>query len=126
MSQDGTGDRPVRQRVTGPPRTVPSAGTRPAEAAATPDAGAIYLRTLVRAQLRLAVVCCLAFILVLTAAGILIATVPALQQGTLFGVPLSWLLQAYGLYPLIALFAVLYVRAASRNERRYRSLEESG
>lgn len=127
--ETGTGSRrlppPARQRVTGP--RSPPPGTKPAEAGApSRDVGAIYLRTLVRAQLRLAVVCCVGFIVALAAAGALIATVPALQQGALFGVPLAWLLQAYGLYPLIALFAVLYVRAAARNERRYRLLEESG
>ena len=118
---------PARQRVTGPRSVAPSAGAKPVEVVAhSRDVGAIYLRTLIRAQLRLAVVCCAGFILALTAAGTLIATVPALQQESLFGVPLAWLLQAYGLYPLIALFAVLYVRAAARNEKRYRLLEENG
>jgi hypothetical protein len=44
----------------------------------------------------------------------------------LFGVPLSWLLHAYGFYPIILIFAVVYARGAARNERRYRTLVEPG
>ena len=39
------------------------------------------------------------------------------------GVPVSWLLLAVGVYPLALTVAALYVRAASRNESRYRSLD---
>jgi hypothetical protein len=117
---------PPRRRITGPPRRAQVAGTRrPADAAgASRDIGAIYLRSLIRAQLRLAVVCCVGFVLSLAGAAMIIATVPALHESYVFGVPWSWALQAYGMYPLILAFAVIYARGAGRNEQRYRSLEE--
>ena len=88
-----------------------------------PDASAVYLGTLIRAQLRLATTLAIGFVLTLAAASIAIAVIPVLQVATIFGVPWSWVLQAYGMYPLVALFALVYVRAAGRNEQRYRSLE---
>lgn len=116
---------PPRLRITGPPRRDPAPGIRrPAEAQATSrDVGAIYLRSLIRAQLRLAVVCCIGFVLTLTSAAVIIATVPTLHESYVFGVPWSWALQAYGMYPLILAFAVIYARGAARNEQRYRLLE---
>ena len=116
---------PPRRRITGPPRRDPAPGIRrPAEAQATSrDVGAIYLRSLIRAQLRLAVVCCIGFVLTLTSAAVIIATVPTLHESYVFGVPWSWALQAYGMYPLILAFAVIYARGAARNEQRYRLLE---
>ena len=53
-----------------------------------------------------------------------IALVPALDDTFLLGVPLSWVLLGAGIYPLAITVGVLYVRAAARNEARYRSLSE--
>jgi len=88
-----------------------------------PDASAVYLRTLMRAQLRLAITLAATFALTLAAFSVAIAVIPVLHVETVFGVPWSWALQAYGMYPLVVIFAAIYVRAAGRNERRYRSLE---
>ena len=76
-----------------------------------------------RAQLRLAITLVVAFLLTLAVCSVAIALIPALHVEMVFGVPWSWGLQAYGMYPLVVIFAVIYVRAAGRNERRYRSLE---
>lgn len=116
------GAGPARRRV--PTRTRPPA-ERQAE---RHDDGAgqaetIYLRSLLTAQLRLAVAITIGFVTTGAVAAALIAVVPLFQQVIVLGVPLAWLLQAYGLYPLIAGFGVLYVVAAQRNERRFRSLE---
>lgn len=83
----------------------------------------MYLRTLMRAQLRLGVTLAIGFALTLTVASIAVAATPVLHTTTVLGVPWSWALQAYGMYPIVVTFALLYVRAARRNERRYRSLE---
>jgi len=114
-----------RRRITGPPRRGQAPGIRRPTDAATPsrDAGAIYLRSLIRAQLRLAVVCFVGFALTMASAAVMIATVPTLHESYVFGVPWSWVLQAYGMYPLILAFAVIYARGAGRNEQRYHSLE---
>lgn len=90
-----------------------------------PDASAVYIRTLMRAQLRLAITLAVAFLLTLAAFSVAIAIIPVLHVESVFGVPWSWALQAYGMYPLVVIFAAIYVRAAGRNERRYRSLESS-
>lgn len=127
MSQDDSA--PLRRRITAPRSPTPAApaARRPANAdSASGDVGAIYVRTLIRAQLRVAIACCLGFVVTMTTAAVLIATTPALHETYVFGVPWSWALQAYGMYPLIAFFAAIFVRAASRNESRYRLLRESG
>jgi len=64
------------------------------------------------------------FVMTLVAASVTIAMLPMLHTTTMVGVPWSWVLQAYGMYPLVALFAVISVHAAGRNEQRYRSLEQ--
>jgi len=89
------------------------------------EADTVFSRGLVRAQLRLALGCVTAFIVVAAALAGVIATLPALGDPVVWSVPLSWLLLAYGFYPLILIFAVIYVRAAARNERRYRGLVET-
>ena len=101
----------------------------PSEApVAAGEVGGIYLRTLFRAQLRLAVTMAVfgaLGVLTITGAAVVIAAVPTLNGITAFGVPVSWVVQAYGMYPMFILFAGIYVRAASRNEKRYRLLEQS-
>lgn len=90
------------------------------------EAEAVFSRGLVRAQLRLALGCVSAFVVVAVVLTGVIAALPTLGDPVLWAVPLSWLLHAYGLYPVILVFALIYVRAAARNERRYRQLAESG
>ena len=121
MTQHPPGQNPPRRvRVTGAP-TTRSVTLRPGQgssgAAATrgialpgspvDDADAVYARALRRSQLRLALG---------TVAGFIVIA----------GLPLSWILHAFAFYPVIVGFALLYVRGAARNERRYRALEERG
>ncbi|WP_309620082.1 heavy metal transporter, partial [Salinibacterium sp.] len=112
-----------RRRVTAPQRSMRASPEPRSADPGIPDASAVYLGTLIRAQLRLATTLAIGFVLTLAAASVAIAVIPVLQVATIFGVPWSWVLQAYGMYPLVALFALVYVRAAGRNEQRYRSLE---
>lgn len=114
---------PGRVRVTAQPRTVHAAPLAPAVDSSPTEASALYLRTLIRAQLRLGITLAAGFAVTLAAASIIVATTPVLRRTTVLGVPWSWALQAFGMYPIVAVFAVFYVRAARRNERRYRSLE---
>ncbi|MBG6055562.1 putative solute:sodium symporter small subunit [Salinibacterium sp. CAN_S4] len=112
-----------RRRVTAPRRASADQPVGPAVDPGIPDASAVYLGTLIRAQLRLATTLAIGFVMALAAASVAIATIPALQSESVFGVPWSWALQAYGMYPLVVVFALVYVRASRRNEQRYRSLE---
>ena len=128
--------RPLpRVRVTRARRELPMAGDNEAAPQAAPEAsvaagevGGIYLRALFRAQLRLAVTMAVLGalgVLTITGAAVVIAAVPVLNDITAFSVPVSWVVQAYGMYPMFILLAGIYVRAASRNEKRYRLLEQS-
>jgi uncharacterized membrane protein (DUF485 family) len=134
MSIDGTdaherADAPLqRVRVTAPragsaaasARLAPHAGTD----APTSDIAGVYVRSLIRSQLRLAIVFAVGFVLATAAFVLAITFVPELDTTFIFGVPVSWLLLGVGVYPLAITVGGLYVRAASRNEARYRSLTE--
>jgi len=88
------------------------------------DVEAAYARALRRSQLRLALGTLFGFVVVVLVLYGALTLIPELDQIVWFGVPLSWLLHAFGFYPAIAGFAILYVRGANRNERRYRALRE--
>ena len=113
----GRGDRPRTE--TELMRTVTVDG----RAVAEPEA--VYVRGLVRAQLRLALGCVLGFLVTAGALGVLLATVPGLSDVVIGGVPLPWLVHAFGFYPIIFVFALIYAAAARRNERRYRALRDN-
>lgn len=120
---------PARVRVTAStPRRQQRAATRaialPGQSA--DEADAVFSRGLVRAQLRLALGCLLGFLVVAGALAGVVFVLPAVWDPVVFGVPASWLLHAYGFYPIVLAFAVLYARGATRNERRYRALAEPG
>jgi putative solute:sodium symporter small subunit len=114
-------------RVTaGLPARRPATSTRgiALPGARVDEADAVYARALMRSQLRLALGTVAGFVLVVIALTLGIALIPALDELVVWGLPLSWLLQAYAFYPIIVVFAVLYVRTADRNERRYRALRD--
>ena len=119
---------PARVRVTAPRAGSPAATTRPvplrAADAPTSDIAGVYVRSLIRSQLRLGIVFAVGFAVATALFVLAIAVVPQLDTTFVAGVPLSWLLLGAGVYPLAITVAGLYVRAASRNEARYRSLTE--
>ena len=99
-------------------------GRGPVGPGPTSDVEAVYVRSLIRSQLRLAIVCAVAFVVATAVYAIAVALLPALDETFVAGVPVSWLLLGLGVYPLAITVAALYVRAATRNEARYRSLAE--
>lgn len=120
---------PPRVRITAdvPPRRAPTV-TRGIALPGAPidEADAVYARALRRSQFRLALGTVAGFVLVVLAMTLAIALIPEIGDVVLWGLPLSWLLQAYAFYPVILVFAVLYLRTAVRNERRYRALVDRG
>ena len=124
----------TRVRVTAPrgvtPRSAPLNGMLPAahtsadarEAAQESDAGQVFIRSLIRSQLRLALVVAGGFLLILLAFQLMLGVVPGLAHSTIAGLPFDWVLLGAGIYPVIGLSAWLYVRTAARNEARYRDL----
>jgi len=119
---------PARVRVTAHSAGSAAASARPAllagSDAATSDIAGVYVRSLIRSQLRLGIVFAVGFAAATALFVMAIAVVPELDSTFVLGVPLSWLLLGVGVYPLAITVGGLYVRAASRNEARYRSLTE--
>jgi len=113
---------PQRVRVTSP--YADRARTRPRPSAASEiDAqtavGEIYVRALLRSQLRQAVG---TLALLTTTIGVLplaFHLVPALTEHRVLGMPLSWVLLAFGCYPVLIVLAWRYVRASERNEAEF-------
>jgi hypothetical protein len=117
--------RRERVRVAGPPRRrTPSARTRDIDAETR--LGGMYMGSLLREQLRLA----------LGVLGTLAATVgllpllfhlaPGLASVEVLGLPLAWLLLGALVYPLLVLLGWVYVRRAERNERHFADLMGGG
>lgn len=113
-----------RVRVTAPRAGVPGQVISTQGLSEPSDIDAEYVRSLIRSQLRLAIVCAVGFVLLLAAYALMFTLAPELDTVHLWGVPLSWLLLGFGVYPIVLAFAVIYVRAATRNEARYRSLTD--
>ncbi|WP_028272136.1 MULTISPECIES: DUF485 domain-containing protein [Arthrobacter] len=93
-------------------------------AAEESDVGQVFVRSLIRSQLRLSLVVAAGFLLILLAFPLMLGLVPGLAEATIAGIPFGWLLLGAGIYPVIGLSAWLYIRSASRNEARYRDLAE--
>jgi hypothetical protein len=120
-------EKPKRVRVTADlPDRRPATLTRGIALPGAPvdEADAVYARALMRSQLRLALGTVAGFVVVVVALTLAIALIPEIGRILVWGLPLSWLLQAYAFYPIVVVFAVLYVRTAGRNERRYRALRD--
>ena len=118
----------TRVRVTAP-RAAAGTAVRGAprpfesrEAAQDSEVGQVFVRSLVRSQLRLALVVAGGFLLILAAFPLTLVLVPGLADTRIAGIPFGWLLLGAGIYPVIGLGAWLYVRTAARNEARYRDL----
>ncbi len=118
---------PSRVRVTAPRAGSAAASGRATahgHGAPTSDIAGVYVRSLIRSQLQLGIVFAAGFVVATALFVLAIAVVPQLDETFVLGVPLSWLLLGVGVYPLAITVGALYVRAASRNEARYRSLTE--
>ncbi len=117
---------PDRVRITSP-RT--GAGrTRPTEVHRQIDAqtglGEVYMRSLVRAQLRLAAGVLGLVVAPLTALPLVFTAVPTVRELQLFGVPLPWLALGLFVYPVIVVAGWWYARRAERTEREFADLVE--
>lgn len=116
--------RPPRVRVTGPPRRPASelntSGAREIDAESA--LGEVFMRSLLREQLRLALLVLLTLGLSLGSLPLAFHLAPGLTSVRLAGVPLSWLLLTVLAYPWLFLLGWLYVRRAEANERAFAAL----
>ena len=113
---------PRRVRVVSPRTSAARAApTRPLEPEIDEQTlvGEVYMRSLVRLQLRLALGVCLLLAVLLGGLPLVTALAPQLFDARLIGLPLTWLLLGVAVYPLLLLGGWLYVRQAERNERDF-------
>jgi len=84
--------------------------------------GEVYMRSLVRLQLRLAIGVLLIFAVLLGGLPLMLTLEPQLSDVHVLGLPLPWLLLGVVVYPVLLGAAWLYVRQAERNERDFSEL----
>lgn len=129
MSTEPEGRTPgptARVRVTGPRTGRRRATSVASEIDARTELGEVYMRSLVRSQLRLALGTTLVLASTLGLLPLLFVLVPPLQHARVDGVPVAWPLLGLLAYPLLIGLAVSYVRRAERNEAAFRDLVGSG
>jgi hypothetical protein len=114
-------ERPQRVRVTGPPRRQ---GPRPRTGDIDEETrlGGVYLGSLLREQMWLALRIVTLLILAIGSLPLMFYLVPGLTDVVLLGMPLSWLLLGIVVYPVLVLLGWRYVRSAERNERDFADL----
>jgi hypothetical protein len=86
--------------------------------------GQVYVRTLMRSQLRLGLGVVLTIAVVLGAVPVLFAFVPYMRAAHVFGIGLPWLILGVLVYPVVLLIGWSYVRCAERTERTFIDLVE--
>jgi hypothetical protein len=111
---------PERVRVTGPPRR--RAPARSSEVGDETGLGGMYLGSLVREQLRLALGILTLLAVTVGALPLVFHLLPDLAAHRVLGVPLSWLVLGVLVYPALVALAWAYLRRAERNERDFAEL----
>ncbi len=84
--------------------------------------GEVMVRSLIRSQLRLALVVTAGFMASLLLCWGLVRWIPLFTDWRILGIPVPWLILGVGVYPIMGACAWLYVRAATKNENQYRDL----
>ena len=117
---------PRRVRVTSPRTgaTRQQRVTGASEIDAQTDIGEIYMTSLLRSQLRLAVLVLLALVVLVAGLPVLFLIAPAPLDTQVLGMPVPWVLLAFAVYPVLLGLGWVYVRAAERNERDFTDVVE--
>jgi putative solute:sodium symporter small subunit len=113
--------------------TSPRTGARPHVRRTTREeidqstaVGEVYIRSLMRAQLRSALRILLVLMITVGALPAAFAFIDGFAEIRLAGVPLPWLILGVGVYPGLLLLGWIYVRRAERTERAFARLVEPG
>ncbi len=121
---------PVEHRVR---ITSPRTGARPhvrrtarEEIDQSTAVGEVYIRSLMRAQLRSALGILLVLMATVGALPAAFAFIDGLAEFRVVGVPVAWLVLGVGVYPGLLLLGWLYVRRAERTERAFVRLIQPG
>ncbi|MGH3444150.1 MAG: hypothetical protein ACRDPB_02130 [Nocardioidaceae bacterium] len=86
--------------------------------------GEVYMRSLMRSQLRLAVGITALLVLSVGLLPVVFTLAPVTRRVSVLSVPLPWLLLGGVVYPCLVLLGWVYVRRAERNERAFAELVE--
>ncbi|WP_183096043.1 hypothetical protein [Nocardioides stalactiti] len=116
--------RPARVRVTGPPRYARGPRNRMGDVHEQTPLGDVFLRSLLREQLALAIRVLLLIALTLGLLPLVFHLWPALADVDVAGLPVAWLLLGVLVYPFLLLVGWRYVRSVERNERDFADLVE--
>ncbi|MGH3307712.1 MAG: hypothetical protein ACRDOX_08465 [Nocardioides sp.] len=114
-------DPAERVRVTGPTRRR-TAANRTREIDAGTRVGAIYMGSLMREQLRLALRVIATLFATVGSLPLLFHLFPSLAGVHVLGIPLSWLLLGVLVYPFFLVLGWRYIRRAEDNERDFTDL----
>jgi len=110
---------PARVRVTGPPRRTHAPRARTGDIDEQTALGGVYLGSLLREQLALAVRILGVLALTVGSLPLLFHLFPGLAGVHVLGLPLAWLLLGVLVYPWLVLLGLRYVRRAERNEHDF-------
>jgi hypothetical protein len=116
---------PPRVRVSGPPRRR-APQTRTSDIDEQTQLGGVYLASLLREQLSLALRIIALLIVGVGSMPLLFHLAPGLADVDLLGLPLPWLLLGVVVYPVLVLLGWRYVIRAERNERDFADLLSEG
>ena len=114
--------RPARVRVTGPPRRPSRTRARTREIDEETVLGTVLMGSLLRAQLRLAVLTLLPLATLAFGVPLLFRVAPDLADLRVLGVPLAFLVLAGLVYPLLIVLGWAFVRRAERHEAEFAEL----
>jgi hypothetical protein len=86
------------------------------------ELGEVFMRSLMRSQLRLAFAVTTVVGLTIGVVPVLFALVPWTKSAQVLGIPLPWLLLGVAVYPCLVALGWLYVRVAERIEQTFSDL----
>ena len=113
---------PERVRVTGPPQRARTRRARTSEIDDQTLLGSVLMGSLVRSQLRLALLTLLPVLTFALGLPLAFHLAPALADVRVLGVPLAWLVLGGLVYPFLWLLGRSYVRRAEQNEQEFAEL----
>jgi membrane protein implicated in regulation of membrane protease activity len=86
------------------------------------ELGDVYIRSLVRSQLRLALVVLAVLAVALGGLPLVFTLLPGVAAVHVFAIPLPWVLLGALVYPALVALGWFYTRQAERNEREFTDL----
>lgn len=124
-SEPAEPDQPTgRVRITSPRRGArPYVRRTPREEIDLSTAvGDVYIRSLMRAQLRNALRTVVALLATVGVLPLAFVFIDGFAEARVAGFPVPWVVLGVGVYPVLLLFGWLYVRRAERTERTFARL----